>query len=64
MKLLAGVVIVLALVIPGHAQAKHKYRIQCKKSSIHMTFSADGKSYVVTSAIVCKRVKVVLKGHR
>lgn len=64
MKTLFYSAVIFAFVfLVGTSTAKPK-RVICKTSSIHMTVSADGKGYIVTSAIVCTNGKIALLGKR
>lgn len=60
----ASLLAALAFVLPVHVADAAKPKIVCKRTSIRMTVSADGKGYVLTSAIVCSNGKIALRGKQ
>lgn len=48
---------------PTFAYKKKHPKVHCTQTGTHKTFSADGKSWIVTSSTVCTNGKFKLEGH-
>lgn len=47
---------------PSYAYKKKHPKVHCTKTTIHKTFSGDGKTWVMTSSTVCSNGKFKWEG--